>query len=156
MPHDDDEEVGFGLEESGPNPAEEYVDIPEVDPPSVRTREVDPPTVRNPADDLTDPADVDADVLTAFWTAVLYANVALFGVSFGLMLIGFRAQWRWGGAAILVGLLAGVRVYQTHRAFKRRDTGGEDGDGDDEPNAGSDTDERVEAEGEDAEIDTAP
>lgn len=81
---------------------------------------VDVPSVRNPAESLPDPSTVDADVQRSFWMAVVYANVALLGVSLGLMLIGFRGQWRWGGGAVLVGLLAGVRVYQTYRAFEQR------------------------------------
>lgn len=90
---------------------------------------VDVPSVGNPADSLPDSDSVDPAVQRSFWAAVLYANVALMGVSLGLMLIGFRGDLRWGGAAVAVGLLAGVRVYQTYRAFERRD--GDDDDGTD-------------------------
>ncbi|MFC7098125.1 DUF7322 domain-containing protein [Halobaculum marinum] len=85
---------------------------------------VEVPTVENPADSLPDASTVDPAISGAFWTAVVYANVALLGVSLGLMLIGFRGDLRWGGAALVVGLLAGFRVYQTRRAFKRRDDDG--------------------------------
>lgn len=103
-----------------PNPADgEAVDVPEVDTPEVDTPEVDVPSVRNPADDLPDEASIDSDVSGPFAVAVVYANVALFGVSLGAMLIGFEGRWRWGGAAVLVGVFAAVRVYQTYRSFER-------------------------------------
>ncbi|ESP88391.1 DUF7322 domain-containing protein [Candidatus Halobonum tyrrellensis] len=92
---------------------ENTVDVPEVDVP-----EVDGPSVPDPADGLADPSSVDSTVSGPFVTAVVYANVALFGVSLGAMLLGFRGQWRWGGAAVLVGLFAAVRTYQTYRSFE--------------------------------------
>jgi len=82
---------------------------------------VDVPSVDDPSESLPDPSTVDSEIQRAFAIAVIYANVAMLGVSLGLMLIGFRGQWRWGGAAVVVGLLAGVRVYQTVRAFRARD-----------------------------------
>ncbi|QLG26285.1 hypothetical protein HUG10_01455 [Halorarum halophilum] len=118
---DDDEEFPFAEpdpEERWGNPEEDLVSIPK--------QEV--PEVENPADRLPDASEADPEVQLAFWTAVVYANVALFGVSFGLMLIGFRGQWRWGGGAVLVGLLAGIRVYQTYRSFRNRDRDGDDSD----------------------------
>ncbi|MFC7136471.1 DUF7322 domain-containing protein [Halobaculum litoreum] len=82
---------------------------------------VEVPRVADPADSLPDPSTVDPAVRRSFLTAVIYANVALLGVSLGLMLIGFRGDLRWGGAAVGVGVLAGIRVYQTYRAFRNRD-----------------------------------
>lgn len=94
---------------------------------------VDIPSVDDPSDSLPDPSRVDPDIQQPFLAAVVYANVALLGVSLGLMLVGFRGNWRVGGAAIAIGVLAAVRVYQTVRAFKQRDRDGDDageGDGD--------------------------
>ena len=106
---------------------------------------VDVPSVRNPADSLPDASSVDPAVQRPFWMAVVYANVALMGVSLGLMLIGFRGQWRWGGAAVVVGLLAGVRVYQVYREFEQRRADrdaddGEDGDVDEDDDEANDGD----------------
>lgn len=120
---DEDDEEDNPFTEPDPearwgNPEEDLVSIPK--------QRI--PRVENPADRLPDASEVDPAVQSAFWKAVVYANVALFGVSLGLMLVGFRGQWRWGGAAVLVGLLAGVRLYQTYRAFRDRDP---DEDGDD-------------------------
>ena len=82
---------------------------------------VDVPSVGDPSESLPDPSTVDPAIQRAFLAAVVYANVALLGVSLGLMLVGFRGDWRVGGASIAIGLLAGARVYQTVRAFKQRD-----------------------------------
>lgn len=113
LDEDDDEDFPF----AEPDPAERWGN-PEEDLVSIPEQEI--PEVENPADRLPDASEADPAVQSAFWKAVVYANVALFGVSLGLMLVGFRGQWRWGGAAVLVGLLAGVRLYQTYRAFRDR------------------------------------
>jgi hypothetical protein len=65
--------------------------------------------------------DVPEEVARNFWAAVIFANVGLFGVSLGAMLIGFRGQWFWGGAAFLVGVLALLRTYLQYRSFVTRD-----------------------------------
>ena len=101
---------------------------------------VDIPSVDDPSESLPDPSTVDSEIQRAFVIAVIYANVAVFGVSVGVMLVGFRGQWRWGAAAVVVGLLAGVRVYQTYRAFRGRDGGGDEVD-----RAGTDPDGPTEA-----------
>ena len=110
----DDGSSASQSDEAESNP-ESAVDVPEVDLPRV-----DAPAVRNPADDLPDFSSVDSAVSGPFLIAVVYANVALLGVSLGLMLVGFRGEWGWGGAAVVVGLFAAVRVYQTYRGFERR------------------------------------
>ncbi|MFC7069289.1 DUF7322 domain-containing protein [Halobaculum lipolyticum] len=126
LDEDDDREDGdlFGLERQA-SEAE------------TRGPRVQVPSVGNPADSLPDSDSVDPAIQRSFWAAVLYANVALMGVSLGLMLIGFRGDLRWGGAALVVGLLAGVRVYQTYRAFKRRDDDGDDDGTDPEESTGA-------------------
>ncbi|WP_181861595.1 DUF7322 domain-containing protein [Haloplanus salinus] len=64
--------------------------------------------------------DVDPEILETFWRSVVLANVALFGLSLGPMLVYFRGWWLWGGGAVALGALAGHRVYQHYRAFERR------------------------------------
>ncbi|UIP00833.1 hypothetical protein Hbl1158_05610 [Halobaculum sp. CBA1158] len=98
------------------------------------------PSVDNPADSLPDPESVDPEIQRHFVAAVLYANVALFGVSLGPMLIWFRGDWRWGGIATAVGVLAGIRVYQTVRAFERRDSFGDADGSESAEDAGRDID----------------
>jgi len=104
---------------------------------------VDVPSVDDPSDSLPDPSTVDPAIRRSFLSGVVYANVALLGVSLGLMLVGFRGDWRAGGAAVVIGVLAGVRVYQTVRAFKQRDRDGdadgpEGSDGETDPSAAVD------------------
>lgn len=109
--------------------SEAGVDAPETDVPEADVPAVDAPTVRNPADGLADAASVDSAVSGPFVAAVVYANAALFGLSLGAMLVGFEGRWRWGGAAMLIGLLAVVRVYQTYRSFERDRADAADPDG---------------------------
>jgi hypothetical protein len=79
----------------------------------------------------TGETDVDPDVFKTFWTSVIFANVALFGVSLGAMLWFFRGQALLGGILLFAGVLAGLRTYASYRAFENRDP--EDaGDGDDD------------------------
>lgn len=83
----------------------------------------------------TDETDVDPEILETFWRSVVLANVALFGISLGPMLIYFRGQWRFGLAAVAIGSIAGFRVYQHYRAFEARHTEGDPDDGAEERNA---------------------
>lgn len=62
--------------------------------------------------------DVDSRTSRYFWGAVALANVAVGAVSIGLMLIGFRGNWELGGGLVLIGLLAGARVYWIYREFR--------------------------------------
>jgi hypothetical protein len=84
----------------------------------------------NPEDDLpriptpdTDETDVDPEILETFWRSVLLANVAVFGFALGPMLVYFRGQWLLGLAAVAVGAITGLRVYQHYRAFEARHAG---------------------------------
>lgn len=74
-----------------------------------------------------DGPDVDPEVATTFWRSVLLANVALFAVAVGPMLVYFRGRWTVGVAAVVIGAITGLRVYQHYRAFAE--------DRDDERNA---------------------
>lgn len=120
---EDDGPLSIDPEEQWGNPEEDLVDVPEVE----------PPRVRNPADGLPEFSSVDSRVSGPFVLAALYANVALFCVSLGLMLVGFDGEWRWGGALILVGAFAAVRVYQTYRKFENNRPDGDDPDGEVSP-----------------------
>ena len=73
--------------------------------------------------------EVDPETARRFWAAVVYANVALGGVSIGLLLAGVRGQLRIGGAAVAVGLLALYRTYSVYRTHQERaaEGGGEEG-----------------------------
>jgi hypothetical protein len=70
--------------------------------------------------------EVDPDLAAAWWTSVVLANVALGAVSVGAMLLYFRGQTRVGGALVLVGLLAGVALARTVRAFRGREDAPDD------------------------------
>lgn len=137
MLEDDDDGDLFGLEREASD-AEQ------------RGPRVEIPSVRDPSESLPDPSTVDPKIQRSFAIAVLYANVALLGVALGLMLIGFRGEWRWGGLSVVVGVLAGIRVYQTYRGFEQwreeRDASEDEGDGETEDEA---------VEGESASHDTA-
>lgn len=69
---------------------------------------------------IPEPENVDQDLATTWWTSVVLANVALGAPAVGLLLILFRGEWRIGGAAVLVGLLAGVALVRTIRGFEQR------------------------------------
>ena len=64
-------------------------------------------------------ADVDEHTLRAFVVAVIYANVALLFVFLGPMVWFFEGWSRLGPALLVVGVLAGIRTYQTYRAWDR-------------------------------------
>lgn len=86
-----------------PNPEAEYApDVPSVSIP-----------------DTTD-ADVSPELFTAFWGVVLSANVGLFAVSLGLMLVYFRGQWRLGGTAVALGVGTFVYGYFKYRRYQRQ------------------------------------
>lgn len=90
--------------------------------------ERDLPRVPSAPKPTTREADVDPDVLETFWLSVLLANVAVFGLSLGPMLIFFRGMWLWGGASMALGAVCLLRVYQHYRAFEARRADDEDGD----------------------------
>lgn len=103
------------------DPAERFGD-PEGEAPTT-----EPPD--SPADRLPDPSEVDSDVQNAFWRAVLWTNVAVAGLTLGPAYAVLDGGTRVGAAATVIGGVAGVRVYQTVRAFEQRDR---DGDADDD------------------------
>jgi hypothetical protein len=103
---------------------------PEADPES-RWGDPERDLPRVPTPD-TDETDVDPDILETFWRSVLLANVAVLGVTLGPMLVYFRGQWLLGLAAVAVGAITGLRVYQHYRAFEARHDGESEAGDDDE------------------------
>ncbi|GGJ08818.1 hypothetical protein GCM10008995_18330 [Halobellus salinus] len=96
------------------------------------------PSVESPA---LDPGaegagiEIDGELARLFWAAVVYANIALGGVSIGLLLVLFRGQVTVGGAGIAVGLVALYRTYDLYRTHQERvvegdGTGGGSGEDD--------------------------
>jgi len=84
--------------------------------------------------------EIDEEVQRTFWASVVFANVALGGISLGLMLIYFRGQWTVGLGALGVGVFALARTYLYYRQFtrERSDDGEADGASDDAAESGSD------------------
>jgi hypothetical protein len=71
--------------------------------------------------------DVDPELFKTFWASVIFANLALFGLSLGAMLIGFRGNWTVGLVLVAVGTFALVRTWAYYVSFRDRD-GDEDDD----------------------------
>jgi hypothetical protein len=116
-------------------------DAPEEDLVSVPSVEI--PGDGDEAEDLG--VEIDGDLAKFFWATVVYANVALAGISIGLLLVGFREQWAWGGGAIAVGMFALYRTYDLYRTYQREVAA------DENDAAASDGSPEAETGGEDAE-----
>ncbi|WP_435179638.1 DUF7322 domain-containing protein [Halorussus sp. AFM4] len=70
----------------------------------------DPPSVPEFSAD-----DADTELRRQFWSLVLLFNVALFGMSLGLMLVGFEGEWKIGGGLFVVGAFAFARGWHGYR-----------------------------------------
>lgn len=66
--------------------------------------------------------EADEETVRVFWTAVVLANLGLFAVSLGPMLVYFRGQVTLGGALVAVGLVALGRTYYTYREYTSGET----------------------------------
>ena len=135
LDEDDEGEVSFG--ESSDAEREMTPEIPKA--PSVKTFD--------DGGDFEGASDVDSGTLRAFVVAVIYANAAVFLVALGPMVWYFEGWSRVGPILFVAGLLAGVRTYQTYRAWERsRDEAdgetdaGEGGDPDSDAGEGGDPD----------------
>ena len=136
---DEDDEGEISVGESSDAEREMTPDIPKA--PSVKTFD--------DGGDFEGASDVDRGTLRAFVVAVIYANAAVLLVALGPMLWYFEGWSRVGPALFVVGLLAGVRTYQTYRSWNRaRDADEESASGsdatasdsEDETDAGTDSD----------------
>ena len=59
--------------------------------------------------------EADTELKKQFWSLVLIFNVALFGMSLGLMVVGFRGRWQVGGAIFLAGAFAFLRGWHQYQ-----------------------------------------
>ena len=130
LDEDDEGEVSFG--ESSDAERKMTPRIPKA--PSVKTFDDD--------GNFSGASDVDSGTLRAFVVAVIYANVAVLLVALGPMVWYFEGWSRIGPLFLIGGLIAGIRTYQTYRAWNRsrdetRDDDGDEIDGD-EVNADED------------------
>jgi len=107
FPFDEENEGEVSFGESSDAEREMTPDIPEA--PSVKTFDE--------SGDFESAGDVDKNTLRAFVVAVIYANIAVLLVFLGPMVWLFEGWTRAGPALLLVGLLAGIRTYQTYRAW---------------------------------------
>ena len=107
LDEDDEGEVSFG--ESSDAEREMTPDIPKA--PAVKTFDDD--------GNFEGASDIDSNTLRAFVVAVIYANIAVLFVFLGPMVWYFQGWSRLGPALLVVGLLAGIRTYQTYRSWER-------------------------------------
>jgi hypothetical protein len=115
---DEDDEGEISVGERSDAEREMTPDIPEA--PSVKTFD--------DGGNFEGASDVDGDTLRAFVAAVVYANAAVLFVALGPMVWFFEGWSRVGLGLLVAGLLAGVRTYQTYRAWRRsRDDADEPG-----------------------------
>jgi hypothetical protein len=108
-PDDDDDSVADILPE---DPPQAETDLLPDDP--SENLGPDPPTVPD-----TSQNDADPELKRRFWSLVFVFNVALFGMSLGLMLVGFEGRWQFGGSLFLVGAFAFLRGWHRYRKVQR-------------------------------------
>jgi hypothetical protein len=96
----------------------------------------DPPTVPD-----TSTNEADTELKKRFWSLVLVFNVALFGMSLGLMIVGFRERWKVGGVIFAVGAFAFLRGWRGYRrASAAVENGAETDESEDEGGSDDSTD----------------
>ena len=124
--------------------SDEWPDEPDEPDPEARWGDPETDLVSIPSVEGPEPPDpgaegagveVDSEVAKFFWVSVVYANVALGGISIGLLLIGFRGEVTVGGVAVGVGLLASYRTYDVYQRYQTQVVENEDGDGGDDRTA---------------------
>ena len=122
--------------------SDEWPDEPEEDDPESRwgDPERDLPTVPEVA--TPDPGAADPELTRLFWASVVAANIALFGLALGPMLVFFRGDWTLGAASVAVGAFALFRTYTYYRRVGARRDDGDDAGTDDgtEPTGDDGTD----------------
>lgn len=82
----------------------------------------DTPTVENPDYETVSMRDVPTHVAHNFVGAIVMANVALFALSLGAMLVYFRADIEAGGASIFVGTVAVLFLGRYYWRFRTQET----------------------------------
>jgi hypothetical protein len=105
------------------------------------------PSVEDPGERVDAEVEIDSDLARYFWVTVVYANVALGGVSIGLLVIAFRGQFTVGGVAIAVGLIALYRTYDLYDSYQTRVADDDATGADDAAAASADTAGEVSANG---------
>lgn len=68
--------------------------------------EYDEPSIEELTENLSDESEVDSELFRTFWGLVATLNLGLFALALGLLMIGFRGQYRQGGAVALLGAAA--------------------------------------------------
>jgi hypothetical protein len=131
-----DEDGEFSLGENADADRDITPDVPTA--PSVKTFDVDQSGIDSVDQSAID--DVDDETLRAFVVCVIYANAALLLVSLGPLVWFFEGWTQIGAASVAAGLLAGIRTYQTYRAWdqSRDDTDDAGADDTDPDDAGAD------------------
>lgn len=76
--------------------------------------------------------DADPEIQREFWAQVILFNVALMGVCLGILILVFEGRWQFGGASILVGLLAGFRGWRRYQRVTEEKSDDESSDDSDE------------------------
>lgn len=71
------------------------------------------------APDIPDESAASPELQRTFWVTVAVANLAVLGVSVGLLLVGFRGNVTYGGGALAVGLVATAYAVARYRSFTR-------------------------------------
>jgi len=140
LDEDDEGEVSFG--ESSDAERKMTPDIPKA--PSVKTFD--------DGGDFEGASDVDSGTLRAFVVAVIYANVAVLLVALGPMVWYFEGWSRVGPLLLVGGLVAGVRTYQTYRAWDRSRDEREPAEGEEVDDEAGEADE-ADADGDEADAD---
>lgn len=88
---------------------------------------------------------VSADGSRQFWASVVLANIAVFALSLGPMLIYFRGQWTLGLGLVVGGVVVVGRIYSLFREFKDK-SDEEHGDDSNDSNDRGDSDDSDDAE----------
>ena len=133
-PNDRDDPVADLLPE---DPTEAETDLVPDDP--SENLAPDPPRISDTAIN-----DADPELKQQFWSLVLMFNVALFGMSLGLMLVGFEGRWQVGGALVAVGAFAFLRAWRRYQHVQREvETDGEDAEDGESETDGDSTDSEL-------------
>lgn len=110
------------LSDDDGNPHEPAEPDPDAIGPRVESTEPEVPEPDIPEPDIPDLEEVDVpqELAVAFWTVVAMANVALFGVTVGALVIVAFGEWLLGAGGIGVGLVAGLLGYRRYESYRNR------------------------------------